>query len=89
MLSADGNWIAYRGRDNSSVYLVHPDGGGMHLLLDNIGVVGIAWSSSGWLGVSVSQSGTDEQKVILINPNTCESYVLDGLHGQLEGLTLN
>ena len=37
------------GRDNSSVYLVHPDGSDMHLVLDNVGATGIEWSRSGWL----------------------------------------
>ena len=88
MLSPDGNWIAYRGRDNSSVYLVHPDGSGMHLVLDNVGAVGIAWGSSGWLGVSIGAEDPYVQKVILINLDTCDSYILGGLYGQLEGLVI-
>lgn len=88
MLSADGNWIAYRGRDNSSLYLVHPDGSGMHLVLDNVGAVGIAWTSSGWLGVSIGTDDPYVQKVLLINLDTCDSYILNGLHGQLEGLVI-
>ena len=87
-LSADGKWIAYRGRDNSSVYVVHPDGSDMHLVIDNAGVVGIEWSRSGWLVVSLGQSGTTDGKVILLNPEGCQTYLLPGLHGQIEGLYL-
>ena len=88
MLSPDGKWIAYRGRDNSSLYLVHPDGSDMHLVLDNVGAVGIAWTSSGWLGVSIGTDDPYVQKVLLINLDTCDSYILTGLHGQLEGLVI-
>lgn len=86
-LSPDGNWIAYRGRDNSSLYLVHPDGSDMHLVLDNVGVVGIEWSWSGWLGVSLNKGYSDESTVVLFKPDGCEAYLLPTiLHGDLEGL---
>ena len=86
-LSLDGNWIAYRGRDNSSLYLVHPDGSGMRLVLDNVGAVGIEWSRSGWLGVSLRKANSDESTIILLKPDTCEAYLLPAaLHGDLEGL---
>ena len=86
-LSPDGNWIAYRGRDNSSLYLVHPDGSDMHLMLDNVGAVGIEWSRSGWLGVSLRKANSDESTVVLIKPDGCEAYLLPAnLHGDLEGL---
>ncbi|MDP2990561.1 MAG: hypothetical protein Q8O57_08365, partial [Kiritimatiellota bacterium] len=86
-LSLDGNWIAYRGRDNSSLYLVHPDGSDMHLVLDNAGAVGVEWSHSGWLGVSMRKANSDESMVILIKPEECKAYLLPApLHGDLEGL---
>ena len=86
-LSLDGNWIAYRGRDNSSLYLVHPDGSDMHLVLDNAGAVGVEWSHSGWLGVSLRKANSDESTVVLIKPDGCEAYLLPAaLHGDLEGL---
>jgi Tol biopolymer transport system component len=86
-LSPDGQWIAYRGRDNSSLYLVHPDGSDMHLVLDNIGAVGVEWSHSGWLGVSLRKANSDESTVVLIKPDGCETYLLPAtLHGDLEGL---
>jgi hypothetical protein len=86
-LSPDGNWIAYRGRDSSSLYLVHPDGSDMHLVVDNAGAVGVEWSRSGWLGVSLRKANSDESTVVLIKPDGCEAYLLPAaLHGDLEGL---
>lgn len=86
-LSLDGNWIAYRGRDNSSLYLVHPDGSDMHLILDNAGAVGIEWSRSGWLGVSLRKVNSDESVMVIIKPDGCEAYLLPtALHGDLQGL---
>ncbi len=87
-LSPDGNWIAYRGRDNSSLYLVHPDGSDMHLVLDNVGAAGIAWATNDWLGISIMTADPADQPVLLLNPHTCESYWLSGLNGQLESLFL-
>lgn len=86
-LSPDGKWIAYRGRDNSSLYLVHPDGSDLHLLVDNAGVVGVAWSSSGWLGISLRNPNSDQSTVVIIKPEGCEIYRMPGaLGGDLEGL---
>lgn len=76
-----------RGRDNSSLYLVHPDGSDMHLVVDTAGAVGVAWSRSGWLGVSLRKDNSDESMVVLFKPDGCEAYQLPAaLHGDLEGL---
>ncbi len=85
-LSPDGEWIVYRGRDNSSLYLVHPDGSDMHLILENVGAVGMEWSRSGWLGVSLRKADSEESMVVLIKPDSCEAYLLPALHGDIEGL---
>ena len=88
-LSPDGNWIAYRGRDNSSLYLVRTDGSDMHLVVDNASAVGIAWSQSGWLGVSLQQANSDESSAVLIQPDGCKVYALpEALHGELQGLSI-
>jgi Tol biopolymer transport system component len=87
-LSLDGNWIAYWGRDNSSLYLVHPDGSDMHLVLDNVGAVGVEWSQSGWLGVSLATNSNGQMAVVLLKPDGCEAYLLPALHGELEGLSI-
>jgi hypothetical protein len=86
-LSPDGKWIAYRGKDNSSLYLVSPDGSDMHLVLDNAGVVGVEWSSAGWLGVSLSDQNSTNSTIVLIKPENCEGYKLPfTVQGDLEGL---
>jgi len=86
-ISPDGEWIAYRGRDNSSVYLVHPDGSGMHLVVDALGAVGIEFGRGGWLGVSLQTTNPYESTLALIKPDTCEAYLLPAaLNGELEGL---
>lgn len=86
-LSSDGNWIVYRGQDNSSLYRVRTDGSNMHLLIDNINAVGIEWSRSGWLGISLQKENPEESTVVIIKPDDCTAYVLPpALHGQLEGL---
>ena len=88
-LSPDGQWIAYRGKDNSSVYLVHPDGSGMHLLVENAGVNGLEWSLSGWLGLSLRKPNSSESRIVLVKPDGCEAYRSpDTLHGELQGLYL-
>jgi hypothetical protein len=86
-LSLDGKWIAYRGKDNSSLYLVSPDGSDMHLVLDNAGVVGVEWSSAGWLGVSLSDQSSTESTIVIIKPDNCDGYKLPfTVQGDLEGL---
>jgi Tol biopolymer transport system component len=89
-LSPDGQWIAYRGRDNSSLHLVKIDGTDDRVLLDapSVGTSGITWAGKGWLGVSLAQSNTETQQVILVNPETCEMYSVPGLTGSLEGLLI-
>ena len=87
-LSPDGKWIAYRGRDNSSLYLVHSDGSGMHLVIDNAGAVGVEWSQSDWLGISLATDSNGQTTVVLLRPDSCEAYLLPNLHGDLEGLLI-
>jgi hypothetical protein len=87
-LSQDGKWIAYRGRDNSSLYLVHTDGSGMHLVLDNTGASGVEWSQSGWLGVSLTTDSDSHTAVIMVKPDSCQIYRLPFLQGELEGLSI-
>lgn len=86
-LSPDGEWIAYRGRDNSSVYLVRPDGSDMHLLVENAGAAAMAWSRSGWLGVTLRPAQAEQPANVLLRPATCETYLLpSALDGDLQGL---
>ncbi len=89
-ISPDGQWISYRGMDNSTVHLVRIDGSGNRVLMENpgVGTSGLVWASNGWLGVSLIQSGTDKQDIILVNPATCEKYHASHLSGTLQGLII-
>jgi hypothetical protein len=58
----------------------------MHLVLDNVSAVGIEWSQSGWLGVSLQNINSDKSTIVLLKPDGCEAYQLPGLSGELEGL---
>lgn len=88
-LSPDGKWIAYRGKDNSSVYLIHPDGSGMHLLVENASVGAMEWSLSGWVGMSLQKPDSSESRMVLVKPGECEAYHLpENLRGVLQGLYL-
>ncbi len=91
VISPDGEWIAYRGRNNSDVYLVKLDGSGKRLLLDNpsSGTTGLIWAQNGWLGVSLAQLDSEINKTILVDPDTCTSTQVTGLTGILEGLFIN
>jgi hypothetical protein len=60
----------------------------MHLVIDNSAAVGIEWSRSGWLGVSLGKANSDEYTVVLLKPDGCEAYLLPALHGDLEGLSI-
>jgi len=89
-ISPDGNWIAYPGRDGS-LYLVHPDGSNLHTVLDNpaaAGIGAIQWSQSGWLGVSLATDSDSHTAVLLVKPEGCQVYLLQALHGELEGLSI-
>jgi hypothetical protein len=89
VLSPDGNWIAYRGREADSLVLVRTDGTQMHTIIENSGgITGIAWSKSGWIGVSLYNPDNYERRTVLLQPESCHAYVVPGLHGDLEGLFL-
>jgi Tol biopolymer transport system component len=81
-LSPDGQWLAYRGTDNSSLYLVRLDGTDMHLLM--IGVGQVIWSRSGWMGVTML--GPDPDQLLLVQPESCRAYLLPSIHGYLMAL---
>ena len=90
-LSPDGEKIAYRDRDNSSVHLVNLDGSDSRLLLDSpaAGTSGIVWDRKGWIGISLVTTGGDSQQLILANPETCEVYKIPSVTGTIQGLHLN
>jgi dipeptidyl aminopeptidase/acylaminoacyl peptidase len=89
VLSPDGNWIAYRGQEADSLVLVRTDGTQMRTVIENSGgITGIAWSQSGWMGVSLFNPDDYARKIVLLQPESCQAHVLPGLHGDLEGLFL-
>ncbi len=92
-ISPDGKWVAYRGVDSSSLYLIHTDGTEGHLLMEDpspgVAVSGIAWGPGGdLLGVSLITPGDQDGEVILLQPEGCEAYLLPSLHGELDGMSI-
>jgi hypothetical protein len=89
-LSPDGQWIAYRGRDNASVHLIKTDGSGARLLVDSVGVgtSGIAWTASGWPALTVMTDDSGNVKLLLVDPATCSAYVLPNFKGVLQGIVM-
>jgi len=88
-ISPDGQWIAYRAEDNSSLYLKRMDGSPAHLVLDNpaAAINGIAWEKEGYLlGVSMITSQSQDGEIVLITPDSCETYRLDRLSGELDAV---
>lgn len=88
-ISPDGDWIAYRGSDNSSLYLKGMDGSPARLLLDQpaIAINGIAWEKAGHLlGVSLITPETSDGEIFLIQVDNCEIYRIPQLHGELESI---
>jgi len=86
-LSPDEEWIAYRGRDNDSLYVMHTDGSAMHKVMDQpaLAMSGVQWSASGWLGVSLVNGGDEQRTLLIVKPESCQAYLLRA-QGDLEGL---
>ena len=86
-VSPDGNWIAYRAKNNSSLYLKNLDGSSARLVLDNpaIAINGITWEKGGYLlGVSLITEKNQEGEIFIIEPDSCETYRLTGVSGMVE-----
>ena len=92
-VSPDGTWIAYRGVDNGSLYMMRMDGTQRRLLIEKpslaYAISGIAWGPGGdLLGVSMLTPDAPDGSVILMKWETCETYILPSLHGELDGLLI-
>ena len=88
-LSPDGKQIAYRASNNSSLYLKGMDGSSARLMLENpaLAINGLVWSKdSRLLGVSLITTQNQDGEIIVIAPDTCETYRLPGLSGELDGM---
>lgn len=81
-LSPDGQWIAYRGADNSSLYRVRLDGADIRLLMTGVGQV--VWSGSGWMGVTTLSP--DQLGAVLLQAESCRAYTLPSVRGYLLAL---
>ena len=91
VISPDGKWVAYRAEDNSSLYLKGMDGSPARMLLDHpaLAINGITWEKGGnLLGVSLITEEHPEGEIILIAPDSCETYRLPGLIGALDGIII-
>lgn len=90
-ISPDGKWVAYRASDNSSLYLKGMDGSPARLLLDKPAEAtnGIAWEKEGHLlGVSLITPQNPDGEILLMSPDSCETYRLPGSSGKLEGIII-
>jgi hypothetical protein len=89
-LSPDGEWIAYRGRDNSSLFAMRTDGSAMHALMERpaLAISGAQWSTSGWLGVSLIDEQEPQRTLVIVKLEDCQVYRLAMTQGDLEGLWL-
>jgi Tol biopolymer transport system component len=88
-ISPDGNWIAYRAKDNASLYIKNMDGSPARLVLDNpaIAINGITWDKGGQLlGVSLITEQNQEGEIFIIAPDSCETYRLTGVSGMLDAI---
>jgi len=88
-ISPDGNWIAYRAKDNASLYIKNMDGSPARLVLDNpaIAINGITWEKGGhFLGVSLITEQNQEGEIFIIAPDSCETYRLTGVSGMLDAV---
>ncbi|WP_299027834.1 hypothetical protein [uncultured Thermanaerothrix sp.] len=91
VLSPDGQWVAYRGRDNNSLYLKPLKGGPARLILDQPGLAinGLVWETMGrFLGVSLITTETPEGRLYLIAPDSCTAYRIPGVSGALNGIRI-
>jgi archaellum component FlaG (FlaF/FlaG flagellin family) len=90
-LSPDGQWIAYRARDNNSIYLMGLSGGPARLLMEKPGLAvnGLAWERGGHLlGVSVMTDDIPDGLILLIAADSCETYRLPDLSGELDAVII-
>ena len=85
-VSPDGTWLAYRDLA-MNVYLVRMDGTDRHLVASgSVGISTIVWSGD-WLGIGLGNFNA-EPTLVLLQPQTCQAFILPELHGNLEGLRL-
>ncbi|HEY3344844.1 MAG TPA: hypothetical protein VGJ97_07945 [Anaerolineaceae bacterium] len=92
-VSPDGHWVAYRGKDNASLYLIQIDGTQQRLVVEKAGSLEAigqpVWSLDGsWLGMTVMSNLPEGDRVLLVQPAICQTYLAPGLQGDLQGLII-
>lgn len=92
-VSPDGKWIAYRGVDNGSLYLIRIDGADGHIIIERpspeYAISGIVWGpDGGLLGVSIATPENPQSEIILMQVESYEAYALPGIWGELDGLLI-
>lgn len=75
-LSPDGEWLAYRALDSSSVRIVRLDGSEDHLLAESLHAVELSWASPELLALSLSVMPAGMERTVLVNINTCAVQAL-------------
>jgi len=88
-ISPDGSWIAYRDINVSSLYLVKIDNTEQRIVLrePDTAIATIEWSGD-WLSLSLADARSEARSVLLLQPQTCEAFLLPNMHGDLQGLKL-
>ncbi len=92
-VSPDGKWVAYRGVDNGSLYLIRINGADRRLIIEQpspgYAISGIVWGpDGGLLGVSMTTPENPQGEIILMQVESCQAYVLPGIYGELDGLLI-
>jgi hypothetical protein len=86
-ISPNGKWVAYRDTNLSSLYLARLDDSEMRLLIHKpgVGISGAIWSGD-WLALKILVK--DNNKYILLQPETCQVFLLNRSQGEIQGLFL-
>jgi hypothetical protein len=87
-ISPDGQWFAYRDKELRSLYLVRKDGTELHKVVDRAGngITKGYWSADGrWITVGVLNSDDQKNSILIIQPGSCQVYLLPNIDGWLEG----
>ena len=90
-VSPDGQWVVYRGSDNASLYGMAMDGSQARLLFDKPAdaIGGLAWSQdSAWLIISLITPEAPNGQMVLLQPESCQVYLVPDLVGNPEGLVM-
>ncbi len=88
-ISPDGEWLAYRALDSSSVRLVRMDGSEDHLLIECLHGVELAWAWANRLAITLREPGSVESQTILVDILNCAVTALpEDLTGTIEAIQL-